>query len=197
MRSFNAIGVDDDRVVRRPFKLGFTKLPRVFVDSGIVGAIGALPFLVYMTIRRFERTKKSPLAPRIATLLKKGHLVSYLNQTTIAELLGLSRSSVNRSVRLLRGVKWVEEVRLKDNGRAYKLGFRAAPDASGKEESVYFADHWLRRSLERLPDAATGWKHASVRQRRPLLVQALQRIADDEDDILNPKRPRGASIRDR
>jgi hypothetical protein len=167
---------------KRPlFKKGFTKIPRVFVDSAAIGAIGPMNFLVYSAIRRFERTDRSA-APAVTRLIDAGYLVSYVNQTTVAVLLGLSRSTVTRAIQLLKAVQWIKEVRLKDNGRAYKLGVHTNPDERGRTEPIYFADTWLEHTLAALPKKCIGWKHKVAERRRAALVESLQRVVEGIDD---------------
>lgn len=162
--------------------VGFLKVPRVFFDSAIAGAVGTNQWLVYLAMRRFERTDGS-WSPRVAKLIEDGHLVAYVNQTKLALLLGLSRSTITRAVKWLVLVQWIQEVRLKDNGRAYKLGFVTDPDKAGHVQTVYFAEAWLTRSLAAMPSGLNGWKHADIQRRRDALVLRLQRVIDGEDDV--------------
>jgi hypothetical protein len=160
-------------VRRRP---GFLIVPYQFFDSAVAGAVGREAWMVYLMIRRFEQRR--PYTPTIGRLLDEGYLVAYANQTKIAVLLGMSRSSVTRSVRMLKAIGWIDDVRLKDNGRAYKVGFISDPDKEGRVQSVYWADEWLEQTLASLPKHMAGWQHVHAIRRRAELVARLQRIID-------------------
>lgn len=162
---------------------GHLRIPHIFLDSGIIGAIGLNTFAVYFVIRRFVRTERA-WHPRVEALRKEGHLVAYANQTKIAELLGVSRSTVTRAIKALNQFGWVNEKRLKDNRRAYVVGFRSDPDANGHCTDVYFADHWLDRTRETLPSKLrSGWNE-EIARRRDELVRMLQRVIDGDDKVI-------------
>ncbi len=162
---------------------GHLRIPHIFLDSGIISAIGLNTFAVYCMIRRFVRTETS-YHPRVEALRKEGYLVAYANQTKIALLLGVSRSTVTRAIKALKQVAWVNEKRLKDNRRAYVVGFRSDPDAKGHSVDVYLADQWLDRNLETLPQKLrSGWNE-EIASRRNALVEMLQRVIDGDDKVI-------------
>jgi DNA-binding MarR family transcriptional regulator len=158
---------------------GHLRIPHIFLDSGIVSAIGLDRFAVYCEIRRFVRTE-SAWHPRVEALRKEGYLVAYANQTKIGLLLGLSRSTVTRSIKVLKQVGWIHERRLKDNLRAYVVGFRSDPDSKGRSVDIYLADEWLKRVLEALPpEQRSGWNE-QIGVRHNALVGKLQRVIDGD-----------------
>lgn len=162
---------------------GHLRIPHIFLDSGIISAIGLDRFAVYCEIRRFVRTE-SAWHPRVEALRKDGFLVAYANQTKIGLLLGLSRSTVTRSIRVLKKVGWIREQRLRDNLRAYVLGVRSEPDENGRSFDMYLADEWLKRTLEALPpDQRSGW-NAEIGFRHKALVRKLQRVIDGKDEVI-------------
>lgn len=162
---------------------GHLRIPHIFLDSGIISAIGLNTFAVYFVIRRFVRTGTS-YHPRVEALRKKGHLVAYANQTKIALLLGVSRSTVTRAIDALKKVGWIRDNRLKDNKRAYIVGFRSEPDAKGHSVDVYLADQWLDRKLETLPPKQrTGWNN-EIAPRRDALVEMLQSVIDGDETVI-------------
>lgn len=160
---------------------GFLKVPRIFFDSAICSAVGVNALWVYLTIRRFERVEGS-FSPRIEKAREKGYLVGYANQTKIALLAGLSRSTVSRAIKLLTEIQWIREIRLKDNGRAYIVGFESDPDANRRVHSVYLADLWIEKTFTEFPKQLRDWRHDAIKKRRVALVKALQRVVDAKED---------------
>ena len=159
---------------------GFLKVPRVFFDSAICSAIGVNALWVYLTIRRYERVEGS-FSARIEAARAEGWLVGYANQTKIALLSGLSRSTVSRAIKLLTQIKWIREIRLKDNGRAYIVGFESDQDANGRVHSVYLADLWIEKTFTNFPKQLRDWRHDAIKKRRSALVEELQRVVDGNE----------------
>ncbi|HEY1556967.1 MAG TPA: hypothetical protein VGF94_19165 [Kofleriaceae bacterium] len=160
---------------------GFLKVPRILFDSAICSAIGVNALWVYLTIRRFERVEGS-FSPRIEREREKGWLIGYANQTKIALLSGLSRSTVSRAIKLLTQIKWIREIRLKDNGRAYIVGFESHPETNGRVHCVYFADEWIEKTFTDFSKQLRDWRHDAIKKRRVALVEALQRVVDAKED---------------
>jgi hypothetical protein len=100
-----------------------------------------------------------------------GYAVCYVNQTKIALLLGMSRSTVGRSIARLRSFGWIEEIRLRENGRAYKVG--TVRNGMMSRDVVYWADKWLSRTLKRMPKQLKDWQHKSIRKRTRRLERLL------------------------
>jgi hypothetical protein len=93
---------------------------------------------------------------------------------------------VSRAIALLTGIHWIREIRLKDNGRAYKIGFESTPDTRGHKQCVYVADLWIEKAFNQLPKHLRGWQHTAISQRTSALVVALQRVVDGEEDLWRP-----------
>lgn len=158
---------------------GFLKVPHVFFDSNIAGAVGREALLLYLNIRRFEQ--REPYSPKIGKLMEAGWIVSYANQTSLALRSGMSRSTISRGIKRLKAVGWIDDFPIKDNGRAYKIGHNSEVDEDGRVFSVYWADRWLEQTLPEFPKDTKGWKHANVKRRVAELERQLNEIASDPD----------------
>ena len=124
------------------------------------------------------------LNPHMAGFNQAPALVEQQLIDWLATLLGMSRSTVTRSIALLTQVGWIDPVRIKDNGRGYKLGFALEREASKRPEEVYWADNWIEETTQRLPERLRGWRHAQVRERAQVMHELLQAIIDV--DGINP-----------
>lgn len=165
---------------KRKRRDGFSMVPNVYFDSGVAAALGRDVWIVYLTIRRYEQRRYS--CPRIENAMKEGWIVSWVNQKTIAVHVGMSRSTVTRAIATLKAIGWIDELRLKDNARAYKIGHDSAADDEGRVEPVYWADRWLAWALGRLPERVrNGWKHKHAQERHVALAEQLQRVADNPE----------------
>jgi len=160
---------------------GFLKVPRIYFDSAICSAVGINALWVYLTIRRFERVE-GWFSPRIKEPREKACLAGYANQTKIALLAGLSRSTVSRAIKLLTQIEWIRAMRLKDNGRAYIVGFESDADANGRVQSIYLADLWIEKTLSTFSKQLRDWRHDAIQKRVVALVEALQRLVDRTEE---------------
>lgn len=126
----------------------YVKLPHLLLDSGVVGAIGSLKFAVYLKIRRYEFSQKSKEHKKINELREEGWRVAFVNQTKTAASLGMHRTTMNRAIKALERLGWIESVPTRNNKRIYKIG----------QGEGYFAEEAILRVLDGLPHGASPQK---------------------------------------
>ena len=127
-----------------------------FYDSGILGVMPPVLFLLYDLLRRYVWRSIETADPEVRRLVRGGHLVARINQSTLAEMLGYDRrETVCRHLQRLVRLGWVKVQQSENHGVAsYVLG-EVVEDSSGGRHEVFYADAFLQSLIECLDTRAS------------------------------------------
>jgi DNA-binding Lrp family transcriptional regulator len=144
----------------------FIKRDFAFFDCGLLALMNAITLHVYEVIRRFVQRSEKIASAETRALRDDGKVVAFVSQSTVAEYLGVSRETVNRHIKQLKDLGWIQVVWAsnQDTPSNYILGDTLL-DSQGLKHETYFTDAWLAALLEEQEKEAskrTGNPEASV-----------------------------------
>jgi len=109
-----------------------------FIDLGIPAAVGIPTVAVYEVLRRYIWRSTTTGNGKARKAYQNGKLTSKVSQTNIGLLLGVCRQNVNKHIKTLKDMGWLD-TQGKDDELVYILGERVLTSTGDKAE-VFYAD---------------------------------------------------------
>lgn len=120
----------------------FLMIPFAFYDAGVPSVVGATEITVFMILRRFT-WRGRPGCPEEYQLKSDGKLYSRIKQSKLAEVVGCSRQTINKSIAALKSLRWVDVVVPKDRWTALYVTGEYIKDSNGLRHEAFYFDSWL------------------------------------------------------
>jgi hypothetical protein len=116
----------------------FVSLKHEWFNVGTIPAVGINTFIVWQGLCRFVWRGRDNHDPEVEALCAQNLLVTRIGQARLAEVLGLSRWTVNKAIKHAKALGWVVIEPSKGRVPIYLLGNWWKLD--GKRQEVYLAN---------------------------------------------------------